>query len=188
MVIDLRKCVGCHSCAVACKSENNVPLGVHSSWVKQIEKGTYPHVAMPMLPRLCNHCTNPPCVKACPTRASYQRDDGVILIETKYCIGCKACISACPYDARYINPKTMLADKCSFCDHRIDEGLEPACISTCIGRARIFGDLNDPNSEVSRIKNSTNVVVLKHEARTHPNVFYINPDSDVMMHVTEGEE
>lgn len=180
MVIDQRKCVGCHTCTVACKSENNVPLGYWRSWVKGIQKGKYPDVRNFYLRRLCNHCDTPPCVEVCPVEATVRRDDGVVTIYYGKCIGCGMCIAACPYDARFFNPVRRTADKCTFCTHRIDAGLLPSCVTTCIGRAITFGDLNDPKSEVSRLIAANSTVVLKPALRTHPKVYYIAADEDIM--------
>ncbi len=176
MVIDLRRCVGCHACSVACKSENKVPLSVWRSWVKQIERGKFPNTQRHFLPRLCNHCEHPACVEACPTKASYQRNDGVVLVHEKRCIGCKLCMAACPYDARFFHPEKKIVNKCTFCAHRVDQGVVPACVNTCQGRARIFGDLNDPNSEVAKLVAREPVQVLKQEIGTEPRVFYIASD------------
>jgi len=179
MVIDLRRCVGCHACSVACKSENKVPLSVWRSWVKQTERGKFPNVQRHFLPRLCNHCDHPACVEACPTTASYQREDGVILIHEERCIGCKLCMAACPYDARFLHPDKKIVSKCTFCAHRVDEGIVPACVNTCQGRARIFGDLNDPTSEVAKLVARESVQVLKPELGTEPRVFYIALDTGI---------
>ncbi len=179
MVIDLRRCVGCHACSVACKSENKVPLSVWRSWVKQIERGKFPNTQRHFLPRLCNHCDHPACVEACPTKASYQREDGVILIHEERCIGCKLCMAACPYDARFLHPDKKIANKCTFCAHRVDQGVVPACVNTCQGKARIFGDLNDPTSEVAKLVARESVQVLKPELGTEPRVFYIALDTGI---------
>jgi tetrathionate reductase subunit B len=177
MVIDTRKCIGCQGCSVACKSEFGVPLGHTRSWVEYVEKGTFPDVTRSFLPRLCNHCSDPQCVAVCPTGATYRREqDGVVDIDSEVCIGCKYCMQACPYGVRFINPVSGSADKCDFCLHRVKEGLVPSCVNTCMGRARIFGDLNDPNSEVSRVIAKNPVTVLRKEMGTKPNVFYIAAD------------
>ena len=177
MLIDLRKCIGCHACSVACKAEFDVPLGVTRSWVEYVEKGDYPNVKRSFLPRLCNHCSKPQCVSVCPTNATWKRkEDGIVVVDPDICIGCKYCIQACPYDARFLNPKTGAADKCDFCLHRVTKGLEPSCVQTCIGRARIFGDLNDPESEISKLIAINPVTVLRPEMGTQPNVFYIAAD------------
>ncbi len=174
MVIDTRRCIGCHACSVACKSEFNVPLGYTRSWVEYVDKGTYPDAHRSFLPRLCNQCRHPPCVDVCPTGATYKREqDGVVVVDPEICIGCKYCIQACPYDARFLNPVTGAADKCDFCLHRISQGLVPACVETCQGRARIFGDINDPDSEVSRTMASNPIAVLRPGMGTEPNVYYI---------------
>jgi tetrathionate reductase subunit B len=177
MVIDTRRCVGCHACSVACRSENNTPMGDHRSWVEYIEKGTFPDASISFLPRLCNQCDEPQCASVCPTNATYKRaEDGIVVVDGDICIGCKYCIQACPYDARYLNPETGVADKCDFCVDRVAQGLEPACVVTCFQRARIFGDLNDPNSEISRLIANNTVSVLRPEMGTKPNVFYIDAD------------
>lgn len=177
MVIDTRRCIGCHACSVACKAEFDVPLGVYRSWVEYIEKGTFPDVRRSFLPRLCNQCSNPPCVDVCPTGATWQRkEDGIVEIDPDICIGCKYCILACPYNARFANPVTGVAEKCDFCLHRVSNGLEPACVETCIGRARIFGDLNDPDSKVSHLLATAPVTVLRQDMGTKPNVYYIAAD------------
>ena len=177
MVIDIRRCIGCHACSVACKSEFDVALGVNRSWVEYVEKGTYPNVGRSFLPRLCNHCSEPPCVYVCPTNATYKRQkDGVVVVDQGLCIGCKYCLQACPYDARYLDPNTGWADKCDFCIHRVSKGVEPSCVSTCVGGARIFGDLNDPESEVSKLVAKNRVTVLRDEMGTFPNVYYIDAD------------
>jgi len=177
MLIDLRKCTGCHACSVACKAEFDVPLGATRSWVEYVEKGDFPNVRRSFLPRLCNHCSKPQCVDVCPTGATWKRaEDGIVVVDPDICIGCKYCIQACPYDARFINPVTGSADKCDFCLHRVSKGLEPSCVNTCIGRARVFGDLNDPKSEISKAIAKNPVTVLRPEMGTEPNVFYIAAD------------
>ncbi len=173
MLIDLRKCIGCQACTVACKFENNVPEGHFRTWVPDVEIGTYPDVRRGFLPRLCNHCERPSCIEVCPSGATWQRKDGVVEIDYDICWGCGSCVDACPYDARFINPVTGTAEKCTFCTQRIDQGLLPACVETCVGGARQFGDLNDPDSPVSRALREEAVEVLKPETGNEPRVFYI---------------
>jgi tetrathionate reductase subunit B len=177
MLIDVRRCIGCHACSVACKAEFDVPLGNTRSWVEYVEKGDYPNVSRSFLPRLCNHCSRPQCVDVCPTGATWKREeDGIVVVDPDICIGCKYCILACPYDARFLNPETGAADKCDFCLHRVSQGLAPACVETCIGGARIFGDINDPDSEISKLIATNPVSVLRPEKGTEPNVYYIAAD------------
>jgi tetrathionate reductase subunit B len=177
MLIDVRRCIGCHACSVSCKAEFDVPLGATRSWVEYVEKGDYPTVSRSFLPRLCNQCSEPQCVSVCPTNATWKRkEDGIVVVDPDICIGCKYCVQACPYDARFINPVTGAADKCDFCLHRVERGLEPSCVNACIGEARIFGDLNDPESKISKMIASNPVTVLRPEMGTKPNVFYIAAD------------
>lgn len=180
MVIDLRRCIGCHSCSVACKAENKVPLGVYRSWVKIIEKGTYPNLSRHFLPTLCNQCDYPSCVINCPVQATWKLEDGIIIIDEHRCIGCKYCLASCPYNARHVNPLIPIIQKCYFCHHRVYAGLEPACVEVCPVRARIFGDLNNPQEEVSRLISRHPFQVLKHEMGTYPQVYYIGADLDAM--------
>ncbi|HHI81999.1 MAG TPA: 4Fe-4S dicluster domain-containing protein [Rhizobiales bacterium] len=177
MVIDTRRCIGCHACSVACKAEFDVPLGATRSWVEYIEKGEYPNVSRHFLPRLCNHCSDPACVPVCPTGATYKRkQDGIVVVDADKCIGCGYCVLACPYNARFINPGTGTADKCDFCLHRVSKGIAPSCVNTCQGKARIFGDMNDPESEVAKLIATEPVTVLRPEMGTEPNVYYIDAD------------
>lgn len=176
MVIDLRKCFGCHACAIACKTEFDVPLGYWKSWVRYTERGTFPNVQRFFLPLLCNQCENPPCVDVCPTGATYKRKDGIVAQSEKDCIGCKACVQGCPYGARYSDPKKKVAQKCDFCVHRLEQGKLPSCVNTCNARARIVGDLNDPNSEISKVIAKNKVQALRTELGTDPRVFYIGLD------------
>ncbi len=175
-LIDLRRCIGCHTCSVACKSENAVPIGVWRSWVKQISKGEYPNTSLSFLPILCNNCEDPICVTVCPTLASQKREDGIVTIDPHLCIGCRYCMAACPYGVRYINPILHIAQKCDWCLHRVEKGLQPACVDACPSGARVFGDLNDKDSEISKLIATNNVSVLKPIMGTDPHTFYINLD------------
>lgn len=185
-VIDNRKCIGCHACSVACKSENEVPLGAYRTWVKYVETGAYPNARRHFQVTRCNHCANPPCTRICPTEAMYQRADGIVEFDPRVCIGCKACMQACPYDAIYIDPETNTAAKCHYCAHRTDIGLEPACVVVCPEQAIIAGDLNDPQSQISQLVAQEDVTVRKPEQGTAPKLFYIE-GHDVVMHPTATE-
>jgi Fe-S-cluster-containing dehydrogenase component len=160
-IIDNRKCIGCHACTVACKAEHNVPLGVNRTWVKYIEKGLYPHTRRMFTVNRCNHCAAAPCVEICPVRALYSRSDGIVDFNNDRCIGCKACTQACPYDALYINPESHTAAKCNYCTHRIENGIEPACVIVCPVHAIISGDMDSPESEIATLLAGEAVQVRK---------------------------
>ncbi len=175
-VINNQTCIGCHACSTACKSENEVPLGVYRTWVKYVEKGEYPHSKRYFQVTRCNHCANPPCVRICPVTAMYQRHDGIVEFDSELCIGCKACMQACPYDAIYLDPETHTAAKCHFCSHRTDIGLQPACVVVCPTQSIIAGDLDDPNSQIRRVLAHERVSVRKPEQGTAPKLFYVDGD------------
>jgi len=177
------RCIGCHACTTACKSENDVPVGVNRTWVKNVEKGLYPDVRRTFQVTRCNHCANPPCVRICPVTAMYQRADGIVEFDPDRCIGCKACLQACPYDAIYIDPDSGTAAKCHFCAHRTDIGLEPACVVVCPEHAIISGDMDDPGSEISRMLVDFDVTVRKPEQGTSPKLFYVDGD-EAALHPT----
>lgn len=175
-VIDNRKCIGCHACSTACKAENEVPLGVNRTWVKYVEKGAFPDTRRYFQVTRCNHCVNPPCVRICPTAAMYQRDDGIVEFDRDRCIGCKACMQACPYDAIYIDPNDHTAAKCHFCAHRVEVGLEPACVIVCPEHAIIAGDIEDSGSEIARHLRRHTVRARKPEQNTLPKLWYIDAE------------
>ncbi len=211
MVIDLMKCIGCDACTISCKAENGTPPGVVYNVVLKEEIGTYPNVRFRNIPRPCMQCIKAPCIKACPVGATWKRPDGITAIDYAKCIGCRYCMAACPYGARYFdfgeyytdetpNPQdyerlptyeymstpigerwdrtngrspTGNVRKCHFCIHRLSKGLLPACIGTCMGRSRYFGDLNDPTSLVSELVMRGSTMRLKEELGTEPSVYYL---------------
>ena len=171
-VLDQSRCIGCHACTTACKSENDVPIGVTRTYVKAVEVGVFPQVRRNFQVTRCNQCEDAPCVAACPTSAMYRRKDGIVDFDKTACIGCKACIAACPYDAIFINPEDHSAEKCNFCAHRLDAGLEPACVVVCPTQAIIVGDLADPNSRAAQMVQREPLTVRRPEKETRPKVFY----------------
>ena len=175
-VIDNRKCIGCHACTTACKAEHEVPVGVNRTWVKQVEKGEFPDTRRLFSVMRCNHCTDAPCVTICPTEALFIREDGIVDFDKDRCIGCKSCMQACPYDALYIDPETHTAAKCNYCAHRIDVGLEPACVNVCPEHAIISGDMENPETEIAQLLSRHPVTARKAEKGTNPNLFYIDAD------------
>ncbi len=210
MLIDIRRCIGCQGCSVACKSEFSTPLGVFRSHVMQQDKGKFPAVRRQFLPWLCNHCEEAPCVAVCPVEkikaqfkradgvtvefekaATYQRPDGVVLVDNERCIGCYKCVTSCPYRARFADPvrkagangSKQAVGKCTYCEHRVAEGIVPSCVNTCTGRARIFGDINDRRSEISKAlkANKSRVKTLMPELGTKPHTFYIGLEDDIYL-------
>ncbi len=173
MVIDTKKCVSCMDCVVACKTENNVPEGYDRDWITETSTGTFPNLFLEIRSERCNHCENPPCVYCCPTGASHIHSlGGVVLVDYDKCIGCKACHASCPYDARFVHPKGY-ADKCTFCIHRVEKGMDPACVSVCPTHCMYFGDIEDPNSEVSKLLQSRKNHTILPEAGTKPQIYYL---------------
>jgi Fe-S-cluster-containing dehydrogenase component/formate-dependent nitrite reductase membrane component NrfD len=172
-VIDQRSCIGCHACTVACKQEHGVELGVFRTWVKYIEQGSFPDTRRYFSVLRCNHCDDAPCIEICPVTALYRREDGIVDFDNERCIGCKACMNACPYDALYIDPQSQTAAKCNFCAHRVDIGLKPSCEIVCPTQAIISGDLDDPDSEVSRLIDTVPSRVRAPEQGTSPKLFYL---------------
>lgn len=204
MGIDPARCIGCGRCMDACKAENDVPPEPHyvRTWVERYTiredggtavevletrrelPGPGPFAAKGVLrtffvPKLCNHCASPPCVQVCPVGATFTTEDGVVLVDKEYCIGCRYCIQACPYGARYLHPVTRTADKCTFCYHRLVRRLLPACVEVCPTGARIFGDLRARNSPLARFMRFNQIQVLKGHLNTEPKVYYANLDREV---------
>ncbi len=171
-LLDQDRCIGCHACTTACKSENEVPVGVTRTYVKSVDVGVFPQARRVFQVTRCNQCADAPCVTACPTEAMYQREDGIVDFDKSICIGCKACMAACPYDAIFINPDDHSAEKCNMCAHRIDMGLEPACVTVCPTEAILVGDASDPAAPVSRAIERGAVQVRRPEKETRPGVFY----------------
>ncbi|MCD2191087.1 4Fe-4S dicluster domain-containing protein [Actinomycetospora soli] len=178
--IDQRTCIGCHACTVACKTEHEVPVGQFRTWVKYVDQGTFPSNTRDFGVMRCNHCTDAPCVRICPTKALFTREDGIVDFDRDRCIGCKSCMQGCPYDAIYIDDDTHTAAKCNFCAHRVDEGLEPACVVVCPTHSIWVGDLSDPNSGIARLVADNPVQVRAPEQGTGPNVFYLGSDRAVL--------
>jgi Fe-S-cluster-containing dehydrogenase component/formate-dependent nitrite reductase membrane component NrfD len=178
--IDLRKCIGCHACTIACKAEHEIPVGVNRCWVKTVEKGVFPDTRRFFFPVLCNQCDEAPCMRICPTNALFKRYDGIVDLQSDVCIGCRACMVACPYDQLFIDPNTRTAEKCNFCANRVENELLPACVSVCPTECRIFGDLDDPTSAVAAIAQRETTAVRKPEKGTIPKVFYIGADASVL--------
>lgn len=179
-VIDVSRCIDCRACLVACSVENVVPMNHTRIWVQDPGvQGEFPNLTRSFVPYNCMHCDNPPCTEVCVSGATWKDEkSGLVLVDQEACIGCGFCVDACPYGARYTNEKLGVVDKCNACKQRLDVGLEPACVATCLGKSRLFGDLNDPNSAASQaLTNAKSVVRLDYEKdgqSTHPNIFYIN--------------
>ena len=198
--IDTTRCIGCCACMRACRAENDVPEGYVRTWIERYTIGPKGDVQVDVakdekqgfleldgeatkaffVPKMCNHCEKSVCNQVCPVGAAYRTKDGVVLIDTKRCIGCGYCVQACPYGSRFINPRGHIADKCTLCYHRITKGMLPACAQACPKGARIFGDLNDPKSEISVILKQRRFRLLKPEMGTHPKCYYIGLDREVI--------
>jgi Fe-S-cluster-containing dehydrogenase component len=172
MAVDTRRCVGCNACVIACKTENAVPDGGFRDWITTEVQGTFPGLSMEIRSERCNHCSEAPCVDACPTGASHIQEGGVVMVNPSKCTGCKACIASCAYGARYVHPAGYV-DKCTFCLHRVKKGQTTACVEVCPTRSLTFGDLNDPDSAVSRLVHTRKAKVVKPETGNEPNVFFL---------------
>jgi tetrathionate reductase subunit B len=188
-VIDPARCIDCRACLVACRAQWNTPEGKTRIWVHSTGvQGVFPDLRQQFIPAQCHHCSDAPCLEACPTGATYRRVDGIVMIDDEACIGCGLCVNACPYDARFYNPEKGVADKCSACYTRVDRGEAPACVATCVGGARLFGDLNDPSSEVRLAIQGRTVYRPIDAIDTQPNSYYLEPPdaaSDVWPRPTE---
>jgi Fe-S-cluster-containing dehydrogenase component len=180
-LIDNRRCIGCHACSVACKAEHEVPVGVARTWVKYVEKGVFPETRRTFQVTRCNHCADAPCIEICPTTALFRRRDGIVDFDGKRCIGCKACMQGCPYDALYIDPATETAAKCNFCAHKVEVGLEPPCVTVCPTQAIVAGDLDDPTSRIVHLTGRLPLQVRKPEKGTRPKVFYVEGDANALV-------
>lgn len=172
MALDIKKCVGCADCVVACQTENNVPIGFARDWIVEKVDGFYPNLSLHFESQRCNHCETTPCVRVCPTGASHVIEGGIVKVKGSDCIGCGACIEACPYEARFFHPDGYVS-KCTFCDHRVEDGLDPACVSVCPTYCMHFGDLDDPESPVSKILRERDSYVLAPESGTKPHVYFV---------------
>lgn len=172
MLIDLSLCIGCNACVVGCKQENRVPRKRFNTWIESFDVEENGRIRRANVPKQCNHCESAPCVKVCPTGASQKLPDGVVVVDADKCIGCKYCMAACPYQVRY-QLDTGEVEKCTFCHHRITEGLMPACVSTCVTKARVFGDMNDPQSDIAKALAAAKANVLDSGLGLGPSLFYL---------------
>lgn len=172
MLVDLDRCIGCHSCSVSCKTENEVPLGNFRMRVRYLEKPEDKQLAF--APLICMHCADAPCLKACPSKAIRREKDGRVYVDEGRCDLEQECVEACPHGAISINEEKEVAEKCDFCQHRTENGLEPACVSNCPTDALVFGDLDDPGSRISRLAEKKKAKAWKEEAGTDPSVLYVS--------------
>jgi tetrathionate reductase subunit B len=180
LLVDQERCIGCEACTVACRLENqgrtpHIRIETVNSEIKDRPAGIFPDLTLHFLPRLCQHCPNPPCIDACPVEALSKRPDGPIVLTEAECTGCRACLDACPYGAITFNDETQKASKCDLCVHRLDQGLEPFCVICCEGQALHFGDINDPKSELARTIAEPGIFQLNPQAGTRPSVYYRPP-------------
>jgi Fe-S-cluster-containing dehydrogenase component len=173
LVIDSRKCINCKACVVACKAENKVPVGHFRNKINEERKGEFPTLSINFEPEQCHHCEDPSCVRVCPTGASWQRKDGIVLVNYDECIGCRYCMIACPYDARYFNEEEGVVDKCTFCVQRVDKGELPACVETCPSKVRVFGDLEDPRSRIRELLATRRYKVKEPQTGNGPQLYYL---------------
>jgi Fe-S-cluster-containing dehydrogenase component len=172
MAVDTKKCVGCNACVIACKNENRVPLQHFRDWVEESLTGEFPHLSMEIRSQRCNQCSEPACVGVCPTGASWISEGGIVLVDKRKCIGCKACMAACPYDARYIHPDGYV-DKCTLCIHRVRKSLLPACVEICPTSSIVFGDINDTDSAISKVLRTRKYKVNRPDTGCKPNLYFL---------------
>ena len=173
IALDIKRCINCKACVVACRAENDVPVAYSRPWIGEKEQGQWPKLSVAFEPEQCHQCEHPACVRVCPTGASYRRADGVVAINKAECVGCRYCVLACPYEARFFREDKGVVEKCDFCSQRLDRSGVPACVETCPSKVRIFGDLNDPNSKINEVLNKRQYRQKKAEAGTAPQLYYI---------------
>lgn len=186
MLIDLNTCIGCHACSVACKAEFDVPLGAFRDTVKYVEAGSFPAVSRHFIPVLCNQCEDAPCLNACPTGAVVRMDGGEVMIDEGDCNLNRFCMAACPYGAIYVDDDKGAAQKCTFCHHRTEAGRQPACVDACPTNCRIFGDLDDPETEIAKKAATHETRVWKEDEGTGPRVLYIDPRNALGLIADDG--
>jgi tetrathionate reductase subunit B len=173
LAIDSRKCINCKACNVACRAQNNIPLAHSRNWMNEETRGTFPKLLAAFEPEQCHHCKHPACVRVCPTGASYQRPDGIVAINESDCVGCRYCMVACPYNARFFREDRGVVEKCDLCAKRIDRGEVPACVETCPGKVRTFGGLNDNDGQLAQLLATRQYRVKKAEAGTGPQLYFL---------------
>jgi tetrathionate reductase subunit B len=173
IAIDSRKCINCKACVVACRAENSVPVAHSRPWISEEKRGTWPKLLAAFEPEQCHQCAHPACVRVCPTGASYQRPDGVVAVKQSDCVGCRYCMIACPFDARFFREDLGIVEKCDFCSQRLDRGDIPACVETCPSKVRVFGDVNDPASPLAQLLARRQYRMKKVEAGTRPQLYFL---------------
>jgi tetrathionate reductase subunit B len=173
IAIDAKKCVDCKACVVACRAENDVPVDYSRPWINEDHRGEWPRLMIAFEPEQCHHCEDPACVRVCPTGASYQRPDGIVAIDQADCVGCRYCVIACPYEARFFREDRGVVEKCDLCAARVDRGEPPACVETCPSKVRVFGDINDPKGKLTELLATRQYKLKKPEAGTGPHLYYL---------------